>query len=154
MVRWEGSEPSGCLLVPGMLPIGILLATGLNAFFSVPWHPHGLIVIGALLFAGIVLWPVSDRYEVTVAEFTRHEVRLVSRAAVRTVPAADLTEVTVTHSGDPEEGYWRTSLRVAWREGKKTIDGPHDATLATSLSRLVAPGVEVRHVWEKPESPS
>ncbi|MER6000817.1 hypothetical protein ABT120_19770 [Nonomuraea angiospora] len=124
----------------------------LNLFFSVPWSPPGLIILGLILVIGAVLWPVNDRYEVTVAEFTPHQIRLLSRAAIRTARVADLTGVIVTHSGSTDEGYTRTSLQVAWCGGKEIIDGLHDATLAPSLRRLLPQGVEVRHVWEELEN--
>ncbi|MEV0238037.1 hypothetical protein [Nonomuraea sp. NPDC050786] len=81
IVRWEGSGPSGCLLPPSILPFGVLLALALNRFFSVPWFPHGLIILGSISVIGVVLWPVNDRNEVTAAEFTPLQMRLASRAA-------------------------------------------------------------------------
>ncbi|MBF8187166.1 hypothetical protein ITP53_15765 [Nonomuraea sp. K274] len=101
---------------------------------------------------GIVMGPGNDRYEVTAMEFTSHQVRLVTRAGVRTLEVADVIRVTVTHSGLTDEGYKRTSLEVTWCDGKESIDSVHDVTLAPSLSRLLPPGVEVRDAWESPES--
>lgn len=153
MVRWKGGGPSGCLLALGMLSVGVMLSAALNFFFSVPAVPHGWIIIGSLFAHGAVLGRVSDRYEVTVAEFTRHQVRLISRAGVRTVKVSRLMGVVVQHSGDTDEGYMRTSLQVIWFGGKEIIDGVHDTTLAPSLSRLLSPSVEVQQVWEKLQDP-
>ncbi|WP_431931512.1 hypothetical protein [Nonomuraea jabiensis] len=149
MVRWEGTGPSGCLLALGVLPFGVLLTFALNLFSSVPWFPHGLNALGSMLALGVVPWPVNERYEVTVAEFIRHQIRLVSRAAVRTVEAADSIGAIVAHSASINECYTRTSPQVAWYGGKEIVDGFHAATLAPSLRRLLPPGV--RHVWEELE---
>lgn len=122
VVRWEGATPLGCLAMPlGCLPFGIVL--------------------------GLVL----DRYQVTVADFTRRQVRLGSRTAVRTVQVTNLLKVTVTHSGYTDQGYRQTSLEVVWRGGQETIDGLHDPALAASLRRLLPQHVKVQHIWEELE---
>ncbi|NJP91021.1 hypothetical protein HCN51_16415 [Nonomuraea sp. FMUSA5-5] len=154
IVRWENGEPPGCLSMPcGCLPFGIMLITALHSFFSVPLYPHGQIIFASMVALGIVLGLLIDRYTVTGMDFTRHEMRLVSKTAVRTVEAANLWSVTVTHSGHTDAGYTRTSLEVVWRDGRETVLGAHDPDLAASLRRLLPPRVNVQDIWNKLENP-
>ncbi|MFB4273407.1 hypothetical protein [Nonomuraea sp. GTA35] len=84
-VRWKSIDPPGCVILPcGCLSFGTMLITALH-FFSLPLYPQGLIIFVSTVALGIVLGLLSDRYMVTVVDFTRHEMRLVSKTAVQKV---------------------------------------------------------------------
>jgi hypothetical protein len=111
------------------------------------------IYIGVMIAAGAVIGIVAGRREVQPVEFTRRHVRLMSRVSSRTVKVADLTAVAVEHSGDTDEGYTMTSLRLAWPDGGTEVDGFRDPTLASSLTELLGPGVQVQEEYTKLKPP-
>ncbi|GAA4591861.1 hypothetical protein GCM10023194_52230 [Planotetraspora phitsanulokensis] len=108
-----------------------------------------IVVLALLIVTGAVVGIVAERTEVHTAEFTRRQVRLVSRTVTRTVDVADLTSLTVEHSGDVDQGYDETTLGVTWPDGTEKIDGVHDPALASSLTELLGPGVAVREKWKE-----
>lgn len=131
--------------------VGVLLAAALWKFFSVPMVPHGLGITGGLFVLGWLLGTVSAVYDVTEVEFTPQNVRLRSGARTRTVNVADLRGVQITHSGDTDSGYRSTSLQLTWHDERQKLDGVHDPTLASSLTRLLPRHVTVEEEWQELE---
>ncbi|MBV7698653.1 hypothetical protein [Streptomyces sp. TRM70350] len=86
---------------------------------------------------------LRSRYVVRAVEFTKAQVRLESRAGVRTVRIADVRAVRVEHSGDTADGYVETSLRLDWREGSRSFDCHHDPTLGPARVRPLPSHVTV-----------
>jgi hypothetical protein len=139
-----GFLQTGC----GCFPIAMILC--LVLYLITPLDDTSLLVVlGLMLATGGVIGIVAGRTEVYTAEFTGRQVRLVSKTVTRTVDVADLTALTVEHSGDVDQGYDETTLRVTWPDGTEVIHGIHDPTLAPSLTELLGPEVEVREEWKK-----
>ncbi|WP_203884414.1 hypothetical protein [Planotetraspora kaengkrachanensis] len=107
------------------------------------------VVLALMMVIGAVIGVVGERTEVHTAEFTRRQVRLVSKTVTRTVDVADLSSLTVEHSGDVDDGYDETTLGVIWPGGTEKVRGVHDPALASSLTELLGPGVAVEEKWEE-----
>lgn len=117
-------------------------------------YPSSLLVLCGLLALTVCVGLIRSRYVLRVVEFTRTQVRLESRARVRTVPIADLMAVRIAHSGDTDRGYQETSLHLEWRGGGKWLVYGHDPTVGEALVKLLPSGVVVDERWEELQEPS
>jgi hypothetical protein len=145
---------AGCAL-GGLAGLTAGTIAGVLAFviFSTP-SAWTLALVVLFIVAGAVLGVIAGRREVHTAQFTSEQVRLRSKLTSRTVRVADLTAVTVEHSGDTDSGYQQTSLRLALPDGSEVVlkDGYHP-TLAGSLTQLVGPTIQVEEKWQPLEPP-
>ncbi|GII28609.1 hypothetical protein [Planotetraspora mira] len=142
--RSLGLLQTGC----GCFPVGMILCTVLYVITPLDGTPL-LYLLGLVIATGAVIGLVGGRTEVHTAEFTRRQVRLVSKTVTRTVDVADLTSLTVEHSGDVDQGYDETTLGVTWPDGTERIGGVHDPTLASSLTEWLGPRVAVQEQWKE-----
>jgi hypothetical protein len=111
-------------------------------------------LVGLCIVAGAVLGVVEGRHEVHTAQLASEQVRLRTKLTSRTVRVADLTAVTVDHSGDTDAGYQHTSLRLALPDGSEVIlKDCYAPTLAGSLTQLLGPTIQVEEKWQPLEPP-
>ncbi|HEY0447831.1 hypothetical protein [Actinophytocola sp.] len=154
-LRWSRHfSGTGCVAGGlGGLVGGTFVTVVLYAIFSISgWWVAGLLVV--LVVLGALLGTHDSRREVHTAEFSRHGVRLVSPLTTRFVSVADLTAVTVDHSGDTDQGYVRTTLRLAIAgRPAETIPGVYDPALAGVLDELLGPDIDVHELHEDLEPP-
>lgn len=154
-VTWHHVAGRGGCAPGGLAGLTAGTIAGVLAFviFSTPpaWT-FALVVLGVVV--GAVLGAVAGRHEVHTARFTSEQVRLRSKLATRTVPVADLTAVTVDHSGDTDTGYQQTSLRLAIPDGSEVVlKDSYAPTLAGSLAQLLGPTIQVQEKWQPLEPP-
>jgi hypothetical protein len=161
-LTWSGSYPSlprgrrfpaGLLLNPLTWPAYLALLA--LYFFPLPmWWvlplliPHVVIVFGMVMAA--VATTVAIRNIVLSAEFTSQRVVLTRRHRSREVDVAELTTVAVEHGGSVGGSYTHTRLRLEWSRRVTvaiSIPGPHDPTLAASLTQLL--GRPVPESWHQ-----
>jgi hypothetical protein len=133
------------------MPVAGLLATALAKIFSLPigWS----IVIMQVC---VVLAMGAGLFEVHTVEFTEQRVRLVSDARTHIRDVTDLESIEIVHSGNTEDGYTQTSLRLTWsgsHRGIATIDGNHDAALTHSLTGVLGTGLHISERWKTLEPP-
>ena len=145
---------SGCAL-GGLAGLTAGTIAGVLAFviFSTPsaWM---FVLIGLFIVVGAVLGVVEGRHEVHTAQFAGEQVRLRGKLTSRTVRVADLTGVTVDHSGDTDAGYQQTSLRLALPDGSEVVlKDSYAPTLAGSLIQLLGPTIQVEEKWQPLEPP-
>ncbi|GGK48151.1 hypothetical protein [Streptomyces flaveus] len=133
------------------MPVAILLATAPAKIFSLP---TGWAMV--IMQVCVVLAMVAGLFEVHTVEFTEQRVRLVSNARTRIRDVTDLESVEIVHSGNTEDGYTQTSLRLTWsgsHRGSHTIDDNHDAALAHSLTRVLGTRLHMSERWKTLEPP-
>ncbi len=150
--------------IVGMFVGGLWLST-----YSRPETPWWALALALVFFlGGGVLGVRFGRGRVHTLVFTRQGVRMVNRLGAFEVNAADVMVVEVEHrsSSLDERGksrddygwgmsrvhYDTTTLWLACKDvNPVTIRGQYNPQLATSLARLLGPGVEIRdrHVPRK-----
>ncbi|GEC08416.1 hypothetical protein SSP24_60710 [Streptomyces spinoverrucosus] len=158
-----GTEQSVRCKVPYYAPVvvgfslvwlGGLVVLGFRWLRHDPTHPGEFLLVGGLLTLTVCIGLLRRRSVVRAVEFTKAQVRLESRAGVRTVPIADLRAVGVEHTGTTVDGYVSTSLRLDWRDESRSFDCSHDPTLGEALVRLLPSRVTVEERWDELQEPS
>ncbi|MET9832838.1 hypothetical protein ABZ078_26880 [Streptomyces sp. NPDC006385] len=153
-VRCEVPYLAPVVVGTGLVWLGGLGVAGFRWLRHDPTHPGEFLILGGLLALTVCTGLLRSRYVVRVVEFTKAQVRLESRADVRTVRIADVRAVGVAHSGDTASGYVETSLRLDWRDGSRSFVCDHDPTLGQALVRLLPSHVTVEERWDQLQEPS
>ncbi|MEU8981361.1 hypothetical protein [Streptomyces sp. NPDC048309] len=117
-------------------------------------YPSALLTLCGLLALTVCAGLIRRRYVLRAFEFTKVQIRLASRAGVRTVRIADVSAVRIEHTGDTASGYQETSLRLEWRDGSRSIVCDHDPELGQALVRLLPSHVAVKERWDQLREPS
>lgn len=142
-----------------VVAMGLIWFTGLVvlAVQKVFLHRDGLftlIFLCGLLALTVCIALIRSRYVVRAVEFTTTQVRLESRARVRTASIADVREVRVSHSGNTEGGYQKTTLLLIWRDGaSRWFVCNHDPSLGKTLLRLLPSHVALKEQWDELQEP-
>jgi len=135
------------LWIVGLVYVGLLGP-------SHPGYPWDLLILCGLLLLTVCVSLIRSRHVVRAVEFTKSQVRLESRANVRTVRMADVRAVSVEHTGDTASGYQATSLRLEWRDGARSVSCDHDPALGQAIRRLLPSHVAVHERWDQLHEPS
>jgi hypothetical protein len=153
-VRCDAPYFPGAVVGLGLVWLVGLVVVGVQELLSHHVYPFVLLFLCGLLVLTVCTGLLRSRYVVRTVEFTKAQVRMESRARVRTVRIADLSAVSVEHTGDTASGYQETSLRLEWRIGSRLIICDHDPALGQALERLLPSHVAVKERWDQLREPS
>jgi hypothetical protein len=145
-----GCWPGGlCALVVGVVPLALL--TKVWSVLPDRWF-RTLVITVIVIGAGLGM--LAARHRVHTATLTAHRIVLASAVATRTVNIADLKTVSVTHAGDTDHGYTRTTLHLILADGCGVdLVGSYNPKLAESVGRVLGakfPVEETRRELDPP----
>jgi hypothetical protein len=129
--------------------VALIYLTAQQLFTDDHPYPQPLIVFAGLLAVTVAVGVLRTRAAIHSVAFTRAHVLLERRAGQRTIATADLTEVSIRHTGDSHSGYNATTLRLTGRDGPEDLDCPHLPDLAESLRSLLPAHVTVPEQWDE-----
>ncbi|WP_330282670.1 hypothetical protein [Streptomyces sp. NBC_00588] len=132
-LTWTGNPFPVLAMGCGCAPFAALLAVALAK-----WSPVPTVWCVAAAAICVALAMMSGRYDVHTVVITARQIRLESSARTTVRDVAELRAVEVVHSGNTQDGYDRTDLRLLWSSEPERhgITGPHDPQLASSVTRL------------------